>query len=35
MGSELVDTPNLASSYCPGCAPERDPLREILTICWC
>lgn len=35
MGSELVDTPNLASSYCPGCNPERDPLREILTVCWC
>ena len=35
MSSELVDTPNLASSYCPGCNPERDPLREILTVCWC
>ena len=35
MSSELVDTPNLASSYCPGCDPERDPLREILTVCWC
>jgi len=35
MSSELVDTPNRASSYCPGCDPERDPLREILTVCWC
>jgi hypothetical protein len=35
MGSALADTPNLASSYCPGCDPERDPVREILTVCWC
>jgi hypothetical protein len=35
MSSELVDTRNLAWSYCPGCDPERDPLREILTVCWC
>lgn len=33
--SELTDTPNLASSYCPRCDPERDPTREILTVCWC
>src|SRR2546425_5923803 len=33
--SELTDTPNLASSYCPRCDPERDPVREILTVCWC
>src|SRR5437899_3386857 len=33
--SELTDTPNLASSYCPRCEPERDPVREILTVCWC
>ena len=35
MSSELVETPNLAGSYCPGCDPERDPLREILTVGWC
>ena len=28
--SELAETPNLAASYCPGCAPERDPIEEIL-----
>jgi len=33
--SELTDTPNLASSYCPRCEPERDPVHEILTVCWC
>src|SRR5690349_17682118 len=33
--SEPSDTPNLASSYCPRCDPERDPIREILTVCWC
>ena len=33
--SELTDTPNLASSYCPRCEPERNPVHEILTVCWC
>lgn len=33
--NELNDTPNLAASYCPGCDPARDPLREILTVRWC
>ena len=33
--TELADTPNLASFYCPGCSPERDPLGEILTVRWC
>ena len=33
--SELTDTPNLASSYCPRCDPQRDPIREILMVCWC
>lgn len=33
--TDLADTPNLAGSYCPGCAPERDPIREILTVRWC
>lgn len=32
---ELLDTPNLAVSYCPGCRPERDPVEEILTVRWC
>lgn len=33
--SDLAETPNLAVSYCPGCAPERDPTAEILTVRWC
>src|SRR5207244_563035 len=32
---ELADTPNLASFYCPGCSPGRDPFEEILTVRWC
>lgn len=32
---DLADTPNLAASYCPGCAPDRDPIEEILTVRWC
>ena len=35
VGMELTDTLNLASSYCPRCDPERDPIREILTVLWC
>jgi len=34
-GMELADTPNLASFYCPGCSPGRDPLEEVLTVRWC
>lgn len=33
--SGLVDAPNVASTHCPGCAQGRDPVREILTVCWC
>jgi hypothetical protein len=33
--SEVTETANLASSYCPRCDPERDPSREILTVRWC
>lgn len=32
---ELADTPNLASFYCPGCSPGRDPFEEVLTVRWC
>ena len=32
---ELGDMPNLTSLYCPGCDPERDPIREVLTVRWC
>jgi hypothetical protein len=35
VGMELTDTPDLATPYCPRCDPERDPIREILTIRWC
>jgi hypothetical protein len=31
----LVETPNLATRYCPGCEPERDPLVGILEVFWC
>src|SRR5712692_2462062 len=33
--TELTDTRDLASSYCPHCDLERDPIREVLTVCWC
>lgn len=33
--SDAVDTVSLASTYCPSCDPNRDPLREILTVHWC
>lgn len=33
--SEINETPSLASPYCPGCDPNRDPLREILAVQWC
>jgi hypothetical protein len=33
--SEIAETPSLASPYCPGCEPNRDPLREILAVQWC
>jgi hypothetical protein len=33
--AELAETPNLASAYCPSCDPERDPIRELLTVRWC
>lgn len=32
---ELTDTPNGASSYCPRRDPERDPVREIVTVRRC
>lgn len=31
----LTETPNLGILWCPGCAPERDPTREILETHWC
>ena len=33
--SEIAETPSMASSYCPGCDPNRDPFREILAVQWC
>lgn len=33
--SEINETPSLASAYCPGCEPTRDPLKEILVVQWC
>lgn len=33
--NELAETPNLATAYCPGCGPERDPIAEVLAVHWC
>lgn len=35
MTDFLTDSPVIARSYCPGCEPEADPLREILDVRWC
>lgn len=31
----LPDTPNLSTSWCPGCRPEVDPTQVIVQIRWC
>ena len=31
----MTDTPDLSVPYCPGCEPERDPIKEILRAWWC
>jgi hypothetical protein len=31
----LTDSPVVARSYCPGCEPDADPVREILDVRWC
>jgi len=33
--NEQAETPYLATPYCPGCAPERDPIVEVLAVHWC
>jgi len=33
--SDIEDTPVVATFYCPGCEPTRDPLKEILSVHWC
>lgn len=35
MGDYIPDTPKLGVQWCPGCSPERDPMREILEVLWC
>lgn len=35
MTDFLTDTPVVARSYCPGCEPDTDPVREILDVRWC
>ena len=30
--AELDDSPTIAFAYCPACDPERDPIRELLTV---
>jgi len=36
MTDDLKDTPFVGRTYCPGCEPDADPIREVLTIlrCW-
>lgn len=31
----LADTPDLSEKWCPLCAPDRDPSREILEVKYC
>lgn len=31
----IMETPNLARSYCPGCEPNADPMKEILDLRHC
>jgi len=33
--SDIDETPDVASPYCPGCDSQRDPIHEILVVCWC
>ena len=35
VSAGVSDTPNMAVDWCPGCAPGRDPLREILVERYC
>lgn len=30
-----LSTPDLGMEWCPGCEPDRDPTREILSTRWC
>lgn len=33
--TDLGDTLYVAAHWCPGCAPDRDPVREILEVRYC
>lgn len=35
MTEFIADAPVIARSYCPGCEPDADPVREILDVRWC
>lgn len=35
MTDFVTETPVVARSYCPGCEPDADPVREILDVRWC
>lgn len=35
MADYIPDSPRLGEYWCPGCAPARDPTREILETRWC
>ncbi len=32
---DFNEKPSVARSYCPGCEPHADGLREILDVQWC
>lgn len=32
---DTQDTPSAATTYCPGCYPDRDPQEEILDVRYC
>ncbi|MBI4169040.1 MAG: hypothetical protein HY510_03800 [Acidobacteria bacterium] len=35
MSEHILDTPSVARSYCPGCEPTADSVKEILDVRWC
>jgi hypothetical protein len=35
VSDHVPDSPTVTESWCPTCAPDRDPLRELLEERWC
>lgn len=31
----LPDSPNLSTTWCPGCRPEVDPTQVVVQVRWC